>query len=187
MKTAVVKITGVSPYQQSRFHGTEKLEKESNDDYEKRTWANKAHYSPDGNVFIPPMALKKCLEDTAKYLSMQIPGRGKSTYTKHFLSGILITEPAYIGCNVKDVSGCWVFGDAMGQRGGKSGKRVIKCFPTFPKWEATVEISVLDETITKDVLKEHLEQAGKFIGIGTFRPHNGGYYGRFTSEIVSWK
>ena len=32
-----------------------------------------------------------------------------------------------------------------------------------------------------------LREAGKFIGIGRFRPRNNGYYGRFDVESVDWK
>jgi hypothetical protein len=49
-----------------------------------------------------------------------------------------------------------------------------------------VEFLVLDETITQDVFAEHLTEAGRFIGIGRFRPRSNGYYGRFTVEKLDW-
>lgn len=82
MKTAVCKLVSVSPYSQSRHYTTEKLPKESARDYEARTWRDRAHINEDGFVFIPPMAFKNCLSEIAKYLSEQIPGKGKATYTK---------------------------------------------------------------------------------------------------------
>ena len=185
MKTVVVKIKGVSPYQQGRFHKTEKTEKEQPADYEKRTWQEKAHYDKDGNVFIPPLAVKNCLVEAGKYTSKQIAGQGKKTYTQKFMSGILITEPVFIGKKIDDAKPMWVFGDSKGKRGGTGG-RVEKCFPTFPEWEGDVTIYVLDEIITEDVLKEHLLEAGRFIGIGVFRPANNGYYGRFDVEKITW-
>ena len=45
---------------------------------------------------------------------------------------------------------------------------------------------ILDETVTEDVFKNILEQAGAFIGIGRFRPRNNGFYGRFKVEKVVW-
>lgn len=39
-KTAIAKLTGTSPYSQSRFHDTDKLAKELPGDYEARTWKN---------------------------------------------------------------------------------------------------------------------------------------------------
>ena len=43
---------------------------------------------------------------------------------------------------------------------------------------------MVDETITKDVLLKHLEQAGNFIGVGRWRPINGGMYGRFAVKAL---
>jgi hypothetical protein len=136
-------------------------------------------------VFIPPTAIKNCLAEAAKYLGIQIPGRGKSTYTKHFEAGIMCMEPISLEIKAADVPGTWLFVPADGVRG--SGKRVWKCFPTIQHWAANAIIHILDETITNDVFEKHLEQAGKFIGLGFFRPRNNGYWGRFSVKRVTWK
>lgn len=183
MKTVIATLQSVSPYSQSRFHNTDKLEKESADDYEKRTWMERCHYNKDGHVFIPPMAFKNCLSEIAKYLSMQIPGKGKATYTKHFESGVLVMDPVVLPYKRGNIDGEWLHVPSDGKRGGS--KRVPKCFPFFPEWRGDVSFHLLDDTITEEVFKYHLEQAGKFIGIGRFRPRNNGYYGRFkVNEVV---
>jgi hypothetical protein len=38
------------------------------------------------------MAFKNCLAEIAKYLSLQIPGKGKTTYTKHFEAGVMVLD-----------------------------------------------------------------------------------------------
>lgn len=50
-----------------------------------------------------------------------------------------------------------------------------------------MEFLILDEIITEEVFREHLADAGSFIGIGRFRPRNNGFYGRFLVESVDWK
>jgi len=45
---------------------------------------------------------------------------------------------------------------------------------------------IVNDTITEDVFTQHIQEAGKFVGIGQFRPENGGYFGRFTVESVKW-
>lgn len=184
MKTAVAKLKSNAPYSQSRHYQVPKLAKENPKDYEARTWRERMHVTEDGQVFIPPMAFKNALSEIAKYLGMQIPGKGKSTYTKHIEAGILVTEPLVLPDKAADVKGEWLFVPADGRRG--SGKRVEKCFPYVPSWKGEVTFYVADETVTEDVFRTHLEQAGAFIGIGRFRPRNNGYYGRFTVESVSW-
>ena len=79
MKEYLVSLESVSTYGQSRFHNTPREEKESHEDYEKRTWRNKCHANEDGFIFIPPMQFKNCVSGAAKYLSIQIPGKGKQT------------------------------------------------------------------------------------------------------------
>ena len=184
MATAIAKLKSVSPYEQGKHYEVEKKPKESAADYEKRTWRERLHYDENEEIFIPPMAFKNCLAECAKYLSMQIPGKGKATYTKHFEAGVLVVDPVYVGIKKKDVQGLWLFLPADGKRGG--GKRVNKCMPVIPHWEAEVTFHILDDTITKEVFATHLEQAGKFIGIGAFRPRNNGYFGRFEIMDILW-
>lgn len=183
MRQFRVKLESISPLSQSRYHGTEKFEKETHEDYEKRTWKNKCHINEDGYVFLPPMYFKNCLSATAKYLSMQIPGKGKSTYTKHFEAGVLVTEPLVLDLKAEDIKGEWLHVPSDGMRGGT--KRVLKCFPYIPNWSGEVDFYILDDTITLDVFKYHVEQAGKFTGIGRFRPRNNGFYGRFEVKEIT--
>lgn len=185
MKIATVKVKSVSPYSQSRHYDVPSLEKESSKDKEKRTWRERLHTTEDGFVFIPPMAFKNCLSEAAKFLAMQIPGKGKSTYTKHFEAGVLVVDPLQLPIRKDDVPGEWLFVPADGVRG--SGKRVDKCFPIIHEWGGEVTFHIIDETITKDVFTKVLEEAGKFIGIGRFRPRNNGFYGRFKVESVRFE
>lgn len=186
MKEAIAKLESVTPYSQSRAHWDEHLPKEGYDDYEARTWRSRLHVDDaTGQVFIPPMAFKNCLSEIAKYLGMQIPGKGKSTYTKHIEAGVMCADPLLLPIKPEQVNGEWLFVPADGRRG--SGKRVRKCFGRIPRWDGKVTFTILDETVTKDVFRTHLEQAGAFIGIGRFRPRNNGYYGRFRVLDLQWK
>lgn len=184
MKKAICKLKSISPYSQSRHYDAPKLQRELPKDYEARTWRERLHTNKDGNVFIPPMAFKNCVSEIAKYLGLQIPGKGKSTYTKHFEAGVLVVEGLTLPVKKEQVQGQWLFVPSDGKRGG--AKRVDKCFPVIPEWQGEVEFVILDEIITQDVFTKHLEEAGKFIGIGYFRPRNNGYWGRFSVEDVKW-
>ena len=184
MKTAIAHLKSISPYSQSRDYETEKLPKERPDAYEERTWRDRMHVNDLGYVFIPPMAFKNCLSEIARYLSEQIPGKGKTTFTKHFEAGILVLESLVLPIKKADVPGEWLYVPSDGKRGGS--KRVPKCFPLIEQWAGKVTFHILDDTVTPEVFERHLEQAGKFVGIGRFRPRNNGYYGRFRVEKVEW-
>lgn len=199
MKTAIVRVFGDAPYSQSRPHLDEKKNKESAQDYEARTWRSRLHTDRDGYVVIPAMAFKNCLAEAAKFLSLQIPGKGKSTYTKHFESGILLFESTQIldgkgkpihkdDCDKEGspIYGDWIFTPSDGVPG--SGKRVYRCYPVInPPWVTDINIVIADDSITEDVLAQHLEAAGNLIGIGRWRVRNRGLFGRFHSEILSWQ
>jgi len=59
--------------------------------------------------------------------------------------------------------------------------RIMRSRPEFKKWKCTFNIEVINEDLDKTILKEILESAGKFKGVGDFRPE----YGRF--EITSFE
>ena len=184
MKIARAKLISISPYSQSRKIQSEKIDKEGPADFEKRAWRERAHCDSTGECFIPPMQFKKTVEISAKFLKMRIPDRGKAEYGKHLKAGILVTEPLPLKITKTEMQGEWLFVPSSGRSGG--GSRVDKCFPLFSKWEGTVDFYVLDETITEVVFRKHLEEAGNFVGIGRFRPENGGFYGRFRVESLKW-
>lgn len=183
-RTAVVELESVSPYGQSRHYSTERIGGESNEAYEKRTWRDRMHVNADGFVFIPAMAFKNCLSESARYLSMKIPGKRNATYTKKFEAGILVAEDVVLPIRKEDVPSTELYVPSDGVRGGTT--RVTKFFPTIHKWKATVTVHVLELTITEDVFREHMETAGRFVGIGFFRPNRNGYFGRFAVKNLCW-
>lgn len=185
MRRAVCRLLSRSPYSQSRYIQEKKPRDESHADFEKRTWMQRCHYNEEGYVYIPPMSFKNCLTEAAKYKSIQIPGKGKSTYTRHIKSGVMVINPLVLPYT-KDTIQCeWLHVSSTGIPGGSS--RVEKCFPLIPKWEGDVEFLVLDDIVTEDVFEDHLRDAGSFIGVGRFRPSNNGFYGRFSVESIQWK
>ncbi len=185
MRLATCDLEGISPYAQSRPIESIKDRDETHDEFERRTWKERAHTFDDGMVYIPPMAFKNCLSEAAKYKSIKIPGKGNSTYTKHFEAGILVVDPVPLGIHIDDARCQRLFIPADGKRGG--GKRVWKQFPVFDKWRVKVKFFCLDEVVNEDVFERHLVDAGQFIGIGMFRPRNNGFYGRFNVLDVEWE
>lgn len=183
--TAHIRGTKNSPYSQSKYINEPKKPKETARDHEDRCWRQRLHVNEDGNVFISPMSFKNCLSEAAKYLSIPVPGKGKNNYTKHFEAGVLVVEPLVLPLKADDVPGEWLFVPSDGTRGG--GKRVEKCFPIIREWGGTVQFLIYDETITESVFTRVLSEAGKFIGVGRFRPRNNGYYGRFDVTSINWQ
>jgi len=60
--------------------------------------------------------------------------------------------------------------------------QILRSRPAFKKgWEAELTLVVMDDQMQKEILKEIIVYAGKFVGIGDWRPH----FGRF--EVTKFK
>jgi hypothetical protein len=180
MKTITLTLQSIegSPYSQSRRHDTPKIDdRESPDDYDKRTWREHLHADAKGEVYIPGTAIKQCLDNSAAYLKIKIPGQRNATYTKKFISGIMVVGNLPLGIAKDTVPSETLYLNADGKKGG--GVRVQRMFPKIEQWEGKLEVLVLDDVITETIFIRVLEEAGKFIGLGRFRPEKSGFYGRF--------
>lgn len=184
MKVCTATLKSITPVSLSRLHDTPKMDKERPDEYEARTWKEKSRYDENGVAFVPGIAFKMALDSAARFLSMQIPGKGKATFTKHFLSGVICADNMALGVKRDDMMSVTINANADGVRG--SGKRVKRTFPIVPQWQGKLSFYVLDDTIPKDVFEKVLSESGKFIGVGQYRPQQGGTNGRFEVLKTEW-
>ncbi len=186
---ATITLVGIAPYGQSRQHDEPKLDGEGMNDYDVRTWRHKMTVETrDGKrtVVIPAHGMQQCIAAAAKYSKRQIPGQGKATWTAKFTSGIALIENPSLNVDPDTVNSITISANADGIRG--SGKRVPRRFPSIPAgWSTTFDVYILDPIITEQIFREMLELAGMFIGIGQFRPQNGGTAGRFRLEKLVWQ
>lgn len=159
-----------------------KSKKETHAKYEERIWREKCHTNGDGVIVIPGIAFKRSIETAARFLSVKIPGKGNATYTKHFKAGILVTDSLSIKVKKKDVECEKVFMDI----GGKKGSAAMLSFPIVREWCGFLSYYIIDDTIGKEIFEQHLREAGDFIGVGRWRPENGGLFGRYSVEKIKW-
>ena len=189
MKICKAYLESLSPYSQSAQHDEPRLERESPDDYDIRTWRRKCTTNDDNQVCIPAMALKQALDLTAQKLGEKVPGRRGATYKSFFTSGIICAADVPISngkpLTPADAIMVTINANADGVRG--SGKRVRRRFPVFNKWNGVAEFTIIDEIITETVFEDHLKSAGMIAGIGRYRPSNGGSNGRFRVLKVEWQ
>ena len=186
--TYTAKLKGISPLSFGKAYEAETVEekalqKKSAAQYEEATFRRRIHVGKNGSAVIPGTFFRGAIIDAAQFLGERVPGKGQATYSKHFLSSVLVLEDHDLGIKPEDMPYERLFVPADGMRGGS--KRVFKCFPYITEWSATVEFTVLDNTITEEVFTRTLEAAGQCIGIGRWRPRKGGQYGRF--DVVSVK
>lgn len=178
-----------SPYSQSAKHETPFHDRESHEDHDIRTWREKCTVNKDGQVCIPAMALKQCIDTAAYKLGLKIPGRRGSTYKSFFASGFICDHDVPIkngkALTKDDAEMVKISANADGKRG--SGSRVPRRFPSFPQYSGTATFTIIDDIITQEVFETHVKSAGLVVGIGRFRPENGGTNGRFRCTKIEWE
>jgi hypothetical protein len=180
-----------SPYSQSAKHEEPFLDRESHEDHDRRTWRSKCTTNKEGQVCIPAMALKQTADSAAYKLGEKVPGRRGAMFKSFFASGFFCDHDVPISngapimaTHLTDADSVIIWAHTTGKRG--SGSRVPRKFPVFPKWNGVAEFTILDDVITPEVFERHIKGAGMIVGIGRFRPENGGTNGRFRATKFEW-
>ena len=178
-----------SPYSQSCQHDTPKLDRESHDDYDERTWREHCTVNAEGQVCIPAMAFKQSIDSAAYKLGEKVPGRRGATFKNFFASGFLCEADVPIAngkaITKKDAKLIVINANADGVRG--SGKRVKRRFPQFERYHGVAQFLITDDILSPDIFEQHVRAAGMIVGIGRFRAEKGGTNGRFKITKVEWE
>lgn len=120
-------------------------------------------------------------------------GKGAATATKHIVQGIIpplefsyLTDHKGKKLHKDTVKGIPLPCDAKGMKGKKRTTMVIRTFPIISEWMTEATFSVIDDKITEPVFLRILRTAGLMVGVGRWRPENGGQGGRFKPIAVTW-
>jgi hypothetical protein len=183
MYRAIVTIKGTAPLSCSHQRRTDFLDGESKEDYDRRTWREKANHDASGIVFVPAMAFKQAMDLAAKRLAIPDPDNKRANFTKYFVSDVICEADLSIGIHKDKMPGITINANVDGVRG--SGKRVPRTFPQTQEWGGTTSFLIMEEKIKPEIFERVLTTAGRSIGVGQFRPEKGGLNGRF--EIIKVK
>lgn len=176
-----VKIQGIRPLLMSRFPSEEwkvgsplpeggKLKDE--EDY-KRAFEKSKYLTEDGKLYTPASHIHGSMIIAAG----RVPISARGSYRNLVESGIFVMPEEIIHLkqkcemDVRNAVNRHVFPPAA----------IITCRARLEKWELEFEIHCIDKRGKESDLRQILEIAGAYIGIGAYRPR----YGRF--EIVEWK
>jgi hypothetical protein len=183
MRIATVSLKSMTPYSQSRYVTIPRDTNESHETHEQRIWIERAHWMKikgEDHLVIPGIHFKNAIAEAAKYYNEKIPGKGHSTWSKNFRSGVMVIDQLDTGYTRETVLSethlCKV-----------GGGNVPKTFPVVPVWEGVISYHVLDDFITEDVFRRYLEASGRLVGVGKSRPLKSGYYyGTFEVLELAW-
>jgi len=180
MKKIEIEIKGVSPYLMHKFGEANAQRKTKpkvgTPDYESEV--DDALYKlPDGTIYVPSTQIHCSLMEAGK--QMKVVGKGKATYSKLFGAFIIIDPDVLPMLKQK-----WET-DKRAVVVPSTRGRVMRYRPKFVEWGLKFNVIINDDEIHPSVIKEGLERAGNFCGIGDFRPQKKGPFGRF--QVVSFK
>lgn len=139
------------------------------------------YYDKTIGVYIPVENIDAMVRDAAKLKKL-----GTSVQRGVQCDGFILPLE-YVG--PRDPEVMWdttEFRDVRGIKNGASGGRVMRCRPLFREWSLTFTLTYEKTQINEENLRQCVEDAGKYIGLGDYRPGSpkGGRFGRF--DIVKW-
>jgi len=179
MKKYNVEIKGVTPLLMNKpeEYGFDEqwVEKQASTDWEKEA-LKKLYKDADGVIYQPSEHIIRTLIDAGKKIRMK--GAGKATYSKIFGSMVQV-EPDTIPHLNQDFEihkSLVVIPSTKG--------RIMRYRPKINKWGLKFSI-LFEEEIKPETIKEALEIAGKYSGLGDWRPEKKGRFGKF--QVVSFK
>jgi len=158
-----VKIKGIRPILFNRFYEVEKTKKRGARRDPKEEARLSLYLDKEKNICTPSIHIEGALIKAAADYKM--PGKGRKTFKDAVRSG-LIVEPELIVHKNQE----WVVDrrPAVVQR-----SRIMRSRARLDDWELEFNILVFDERITKSILREFLETAGRYMGLGYYRPKFG--------------
>ena len=169
-----VVIKGISPLLQHQYNmeKTTKGLSKAGVSYDPREEAEKSLYQDESGTIVQPAShVEGAMVKEAT--NFKIPGQGKKTFKDAFKAGIFI-DPILIPHKFPK----W---EIDNQTVVVVRARIVRSRPRLDKWELEFTINNIDERITPEILKMILEGAGRFKGIGDYRPK----YGRF--DVITFE
>lgn len=162
-----IKVKGKAPLLMNKFSVEEKTTSRAKKVYVPEDEAEKKTYrTEDGKLYLPSTHFKAAMVKSATDFKMT----GRKSYKEYIKAGLFIDEiEIVLDQQEYEIFACPV----VIQR-----SRVMSWRPMFKEWSCEFTIELADEMLNITDVKEILEAAGRFKGVGDWRPE----HGRFTIE-----
>lgn len=173
MKEFNVTIKGTTPLLFNKF-----IEASISKEVKKRAGAvkgipieEKLYELPNGKIYTPSTHLKGALINASK--QFKIRGKTRATYSKIVGASVDITPDAIVHKKQK-----WEEFTVSAVNPSTKGRMMVSR-PKMDEWELGFKITFPETDIPVEVMKNILDYAGQYVGIGDWRPDKKGKYGKF--------
>lgn len=185
MKNYKVKITGITPYMQHRMDdkklaewelgGQKIIMRDGLNDDKLKTAAYHSYIDIEGNYFIPSEHFKQSFVKGGSMVKGKVGASTKSM--KNVVAGMWFIRPERIPFRMFDEV------DTRSAVNRNVKARIIVHRPKWLNWDCEFELNVDNDSLTIQVIRSIIESAGKYIGVGSYRPEHTGEYGRFVADV----
>jgi hypothetical protein len=167
-----VEVKGVSPLLMNRFIPEQIVETRVRRGNAKEVSVeDKLYMTEDGKPYVPSAYIRNALIEAGK--AIKIKGKGKSTYSKLLGSSLLISPDAIA---IVSSTGWNPFTTTAVNPATRGRMTVTR--PMFEDWKLEFEVVIPDD-ILEDDFSKIFDEAGRYVGIGDWRPAKKGMYGKF--------
>lgn len=179
MEKINVTIEGTTPILFNRFRDTaiEGKSKKRTGAMEESDIEDKLYLDEKKKVQLPAVYLKNSITEAAKQFKIQ--GKNKATYSKIVGSSVDVM-PFYIEFKAGKYE---VF--RISAVNPMTKGRMMVSRPRFNEWSASFQVILNDSQVDSSVIKEIIDHAGKYVGVGDWRPEKKGMFGKFM--VTSFK
>lgn len=181
-----VTIKGVTPYMQHRMDD-EKLaewetrrkkiiERDNLDTEAEKLAAYHSFIDENGNFYLPSDHIRMSLINAGSFMKSKVGNARKSM--ANIVAAMFSINPEQIELPKFDTV------DVRSAVNRNVKARIIVKRPKWMDWKAKFTLIIDDDTITKDTVADLLSYAGRYVGIGSYRPEHKGQFGRFEVENI---
>lgn len=187
IKSAVAVIEGLHPgllmHRWSEESEAEDKTRIINKDYgTAREQAEKAAYrAPDNTLYIPAQAFHRLLVDAGKPHKQK---GSRSSLRWVVPAAVIVVAESIV---LRDKNGDPLVNFEVDSRPvviPSTKGRIMRHRPKIEQWRAEIPLEIDTEILSVATIHQLLEEGGRRIGIGDYRPEKTGPYGRFS--IISW-
>jgi len=190
MEVYMARIEGVSALLQHRFNEdseaavssstrTVKTRVETPRDAAERV----AYRYPDGGLYMPGAAISRLLREAGANHKM----KGSRRSVKYLVPGaVIVPDEALTLIDPETDSPAVDFEvDSRPVVIPATKGRVMRHRPRLDQWAAEFTLEVDEEMLDGSFVQQLLQEGGRKLGLGDFRPEKGGPFGRF--QVTLWK
>lgn len=182
-----VTIKGITPYMQHRMDDSKLETWEKNrrkiierEDINKEDLLRALFHSYtdiEGQFYLPSEHIRVALINAGGYMKSKVGNARKSM--KNVVAAMFIVNPEKIHLPAFD---------DVDKRSAVNKNVKARIIVIRPKWNAGWKVKfnlfIDDDTMTKETISELLNYAGRYVGLGSYRPANNGYFGRFEVDKI---